>query len=84
MNVRDLRSADTNTNLHDKNSKKNVSEVSSVYLRGHVIRSPTKSVRCLVQVNLKLAHPKVHQSDVALVVKQEVVQLQVPDSEYLI
>ena len=78
-----MRSADTNL-LTPVTQSFHISNIRIVYLRGHVIRSPTESVRCLVQVDLKLAHPKVHQSDVALVVKQEAVQLQVPESEYLI
>ena len=52
-------------------------------LRGHVVRSPTESVRGLVEIDLELAHPKVHQPDVALVVQQEVVQLQVPVNNYI-
>ena len=51
------------------------------HLRGHVVRCATEGVGRLVEVDLQLAHAKVHDAYVALVVQQEVVQLEVPAKE---
>ena len=52
--------------------------VCPAHLRGHVVWCATEGVGGLVKVDLQLAHAKVHDAYVALVVQQEVVQLQVP------
>ena len=51
------------------------------YLRGHVVWRAAEGVGGLVEVDLELAHPKVDDSYVTLVVQQEVVQLQVPEKQ---
>ena len=51
------------------------------HLRGHVVWCATEGVGRLVEVDLQLAHAKVHDAYVALVVQQEVVQLEVPAKE---
>ena len=51
------------------------------YLRSHVVWSAAKGVGGLVEVDLELAHSKVDDSYVPLVVQQEVVQLQVPEKK---
>ena len=51
------------------------------HLRGHVVWCATEGVGRLVEVDLQLAHAKVHDAYVALVVQQEVVQLQVPEKQ---
>ena len=55
--------------------------LTTTHLRGHVVWSATEGVRRLVEVDLQLAHAKVHDAYVALVVQQEVVQLQVPEKD---
>ncbi len=49
------------------------------HLRRHVVRGAAEGVRRLVQVDLQLAHTEVSDPDVALVVQQQVVQLQIPE-----
>ena len=51
------------------------------YLRSHVVWRAAEGVGGLVEVDLELAHPKVDDSYVPLVVQQEVVQLQVPEEQ---
>ena len=46
-------------------------------LRRHVIRRSAEGVRRLVEVDLEFAHAEVSDSDVALVIEQEIVQLEV-------
>ena len=46
-------------------------------LRRHVIRRSAEGVRRLVEVDLEFAHAEVRNSDVTLVIEQEVVQLEV-------
>ena len=55
--------------------------VCPAHLRGHVVWRATEGVGRLVEVDLQLAHAKVHDAYVALVVQQEVVQLQVPEKQ---
>ena len=50
-------------------------------LRRHVIRRSAEGVRRLVEVDLEFAHAEVRDSDVALVIEQEVVQLEVSARE---
>ena len=52
--------------------------VHPAHLRGHVVWCATEGVGRLVEVDLQLAHAKVYDAYVTLVVQQEVVQLQVP------
>ena len=56
--------------------------ISVLYLRGHIVRGAAEGVWGLVQIYLQLAHPEVHQADVALVVQKQIVQLQVSASVY--
>ena len=46
-------------------------------LRRHVVGRSAEGVRRLVEVDLEFAHAEVRDSDVALVIEQEVVQLEV-------
>ena len=46
-------------------------------LRRHVIRRSAEGIRRLVEVDLEFAHAEVRNSDVTLVIEQEVVQLEV-------
>ena len=57
--------------------------ISVLYLRGHIVRGAAKGVWGLVQIYLQLAHPEVHQPDVALVIKKQIVQLQVSASAFV-
>ena len=47
----------------------------------HVIRRSAEGVCRLVKVDLKFTHAKVRYSDVALIIEQEIVQLQVSVAE---
>ena len=47
------------------------------YLWRHVIGRPAESVGRFVEVDLKFTHAEVRNSDVALIIKQEIVQLEV-------
>ena len=51
------------------------------YLWRHVIGRSAEGVGRFVEVDLKFAHAKVRNSDVALIIEQEIVQLEVSVSE---
>ena len=49
-------------------------------LWGHVIRCPAEGVCCPVQVDLKFTHPKVSYANMAIKIKQNVVQFQISET----
>ena len=51
------------------------------YLWRHVIGRSAEGVCRFVEVDLKFAHAKVRNSDVALIIEQEIVQLEVSVAE---
>lgn len=55
--------------------------VPHTYLRGNIVRSPTESACLRISKHVLLAHPKVSNFDVALIVQEDVVQLQVSVEE---
>lgn len=55
--------------------------VPHTYLRGNIVRSPTESACLCISKHVLLAHPKVSNFDVPLIVQEDVVQLQVSVEE---
>lgn len=55
--------------------------VPHTYLRGNIVRSPTESACLCISKHVLLAHPKVSNLDVPLVVQEDIVQLQVSVEE---
>lgn len=55
--------------------------VPHTYLRGNIVRSPTESAGLCISKHVLLAHPKVSNLDVPLVVQEDIVQLQVSVEE---
>lgn len=55
--------------------------VPHTYLRGNIVRSPTESACLCISKHVLLAHPKVSNFDVPLIVQEDIVQLQVSVEE---